>query len=179
MNFRFPCYLLLFFSVSFLFLSDAHSQDTSLFIGNKLIKQKVNYYDFSDPLKVNFEVIAWGGFKNPGKYLVPEGTTLIDLLTFAGFPPNSNLLEEVKLLRARDITSKYESSSVMKFNFQKFFDKETSNYTTENPLVKPGDILIIPLEVEKTFWDYFKEGLVIVGPVASIISLIITVNNSK
>jgi len=167
------------FAISFLLISDAKSQDTNLVFGNKIIKQKINYYDFSDPLKVNFEVIAWGGFKNPGKYLVPEGTTLIDLLTYAGLPPNSELLEDVKLLRTRDITGKYESATVLKFNFKKFFDKETSNFTTENPLAKPGDILIIPLEVEKTFWDYFKEGLVIIGPLASIISLIITINNSK
>lgn len=178
MNFRLACYIL-FFTISLMLVNKANSQDTTLIFGNKITKQKINYYDFSDPLKVNFEVIAWGGFKNPGKYLVPEGTTLIDLLTFAGLPPNSSLLEDVKLLRARDITAKYESSSVTKYNFKKFFDKETSNYNIDNPLMKPGDIMIIPLEVDKTFWDYFKEGLVIVGPLASIISLIITINNSK
>lgn len=178
MKFRLVCFLL-FLSISFSFLNDAHSQDTSLVFGNKIVKTKANYYDFSDPLKVNFEVIAWGGFKYPGKYLVPEGTTLIDLVTFAGFPPNSDLLTEVKLLRARDITSKYVSGSEMKFNYKKFFEKETTNYTTENPLVKPGDIVIIPMETDKTFWDYFKDGLFLIGPLASILSLIITINNSK
>ncbi len=178
MNLKQFCFLALL-SVCFFHQTDVFSQDTNLVIGNKVLKQKINYYDFSDPLKVNMEVIAWGGFKNPGKYLVPEGTTLIDLLTFAGFPPNSSLLEEVKLLRARDITAKYESSAVTKYNFKKFFDKETTSYNIDNPLVKPGDIVIIPLELEKNFWDYFKEGLFIVGPIASILSIIITINNSK
>jgi len=155
---------------------EARSQDTSLVFGNKLIKQKINYYDFSDPLKINFEVIVWGGFKFPGKYLVPEGTTVIDLLTYAGFPPNSEILEDIKLLTTKDITSKFASSSIIKLNFKKFFDKETVNYGIENPLVKPGDILLMPLELEKGFWDYFKDAIYILGPIASILSLIVTVS---
>jgi hypothetical protein len=169
--------LLVFIGISG--FNDAKSQDTSYVFGNKIQKQKVNYYDFSDPTKVNFEVIAWGGFKNPGKYLVPEGTTMIDMMTYAGLPPNSDLLSDVKLVRAKDITSKYQSSSVIKFNFKKFFDKETTVFTTENPLVKPGDIILVPLELDKGFWDYFKEGLIIIGPIASILSLIVTINSNK
>ncbi len=157
----------------------AFSQDTTLVFGNKVMKQKINYYDFSDPLKVNMEVTAWGGFKNPGKYLVPEGTTVIDLLSFAGMPMNSSLLEDVKLIRAKDITSKYESASVMKFNYRKFFEKEATSYTIVNPTVKPWNILIIPMEIDQTFWDYFKESLFIIEPIASLVSLIVTVNNSK
>lgn len=176
MKFKSSWYLLLLF-VSFFFINNAYSQDTSLVFGNKLMKQKINYYDFSDPLKVNFEVIAWGGFKNPGKYLVPEGTTLIDLLTFAGLPPNSTLLEDVKLLKAKSISSKYESASVMKFNYKKFFEKETTNYSIENPILNPGDILLMPMEVDRVFWDYFKDALLILGPLASVISLIVTINN--
>jgi hypothetical protein len=169
-------YYFLFLITTFFFVSDTYSQDTSLVFGNKIIKQKLNYYDFSDPLKINFEVIVWGGFKNPGKYIVPEGTTLIDLLTFAGMPPASELLEDVKLIRAKDITSKYSTASVLKFNFEKFFNRETTNYDIDNPLLRPGDILLTPTEVERGFWDYFKEGLVILGPIASILSLIVTLS---
>lgn len=178
MNQRFLC-LILLFCIGILGFNDAKSQDTSYVFGNKIQKQKVNYYDFSDPTKVNFEVIAWGGFKNQGKYLVPEGTTMIDMMTYAGLPPNSDLLEDVKLVRAKDITSKYQSSTVIKFNFKKFFDKETTIFTSENPLVKPGDIILVPLELDKSFWDYFKEGLIIIGPIASILSLIVTINSNK
>jgi len=35
------------------------------------------------------------------------------------------------------------------------------------------------METEKTAWDYIKEGLFIVGPIASLVSLIVTINNSK
>lgn len=178
MNQRLLCFMLLFF-IGILGINEVKSQDTSYVFGNKIQKQRVNFYDFSDPTKVNFEVIAWGGFKNPGKYLVPEGTTMIDMMTYAGLPPNSELLEDVKLVRAKDITSKYQSSTVIKFNFKKFFDKETTSFSSENPLVKPGDIILIPLELEKTFWDYLKEGLVIIGPIASILSLIVTINSNK
>ncbi|MBX7046513.1 MAG: hypothetical protein K1X86_11830 [Ignavibacteria bacterium] len=178
MNFK-RLFFLTFFSITIIFASGLNAQDTTLTIGSKLAKQKVNYYDFSDPLKVNFEVIAWGGFKYPGKYLVPEGTTMMDLMTFAGLPLNSDLLENVRLLRTKDITAKYQSATVVKYNFKKFFQKETTDFSAENPLVKPGDILLIPLEPEKTFWDYLKEAFVLVGPIASILSLIITINNSK
>jgi len=178
MNLKHFCFLALL-SVCFFYQTDVFSQDTNLVIGNKVLKQKINYYDFSDPLKVNMEVIAWGGFKNPGKYLVPEGTTVIDLMTFAGMPMNSSLLEDVKLLRAKDITSKYESGTVIKFNYKKFFDREAISYTIENPVVKPGDILLIQMETGKTAWDYIKEGLSIVGTITSLISLIVIINNSK
>lgn len=178
MNFK-RLYSLLFVLIIFSLLKSTYAQDTTQVIGDKVLKQRINYYDFSDPLKINFEVIVWGGFKYPGKYLVPEGTTVIDLLTYSGLPSNSDLLEEVKLLRTREIASKFESSVVLKFNYQKFFDRKTTNFSSDNPLLKPGDILLIPIEQEKTFWDYFKESLVIIGPIASILSLYVTINNNK
>ncbi|MBS1495131.1 MAG: hypothetical protein JST55_16615 [Bacteroidetes bacterium] len=170
---------IVFVIVFFTFSNASFSQDTTLVIGNKVLKQKINYYDFSDPTKINFEVTVWGSFKSPGKYIVPEGSTLIDLITFAGLPLYSELLEDVTLLKAKNISSKYESAKVLKYNFKKFFDKNTSNFNIDNPLLGPGDIIVIPLEVEKSFWDYFKDGLIIIGPIASILSVIIALNNNK
>ncbi len=175
MKFKIGC-LLIFTLVNLIFFKNSSAQDTTLVFGNKLIKQKLNYYDFSDPLKINFEVIVWGSFKNPGKYLVPENTTVIDLISFAGLPENSGLLKDVKLIRAKDITSQYSSSSVTRFNFQKFFNSETMDFTIANPVVKGGDILLIPIELERNTWDYIREGLLILGPLASILSLIVTLN---
>jgi len=159
-----------------LYSGDARSQDTSLVIGNKIIKQKINYYDFSDPLKINFEVIVWGGFRNPGKYIVPEGTTVIDLITYAGVPINSDLLESIKLIRTKEISTKFSTSNVIQLNFKKFFLKENLNFGIENPKINPGDILITQIEPEMGFWDYVKEGILILGPLASIASLIVTLS---
>ncbi|MBK6680960.1 MAG: hypothetical protein IPG53_13505 [Ignavibacteriales bacterium] len=57
------------------------------------------FYDYSDPDKINISVSALGYVKFPGKDLVPEGTNVLDLLTFAGGPPLMLYLSRLPFFR--------------------------------------------------------------------------------
>ena len=50
---------------------------------------RAGLYDFSDVGAVNIRVSVWGYVARPGKYIVPDYTTVSDLLSFAG-GPNQN-----------------------------------------------------------------------------------------
>ena len=47
-----------------------------------------------------FSVHIWGEVRQPGLFSVPEGTTVIDLISLAGGPTSSAKLNSVKLVRA-------------------------------------------------------------------------------
>lgn len=152
-------------------------QDTTLRIGRtEIARTGTNYYNHSDPDKVNFEVILWGGIKNPGKYLIPQGTTLIDLITLSGGPNKAYVLRNIKLIQVRDSGNELVSSGVLNLNYEDFFNYEKrSSYKKMNPVLSPGDIIVLPIEDDKTFWDYFKEILSYLSPILSIISIVVLI----
>jgi hypothetical protein len=167
--------LLMIWAVSF---KNSYSQDTTTLIGRDLmLKAGSTVYNFSNPNKVNFEVIVWGGVKLPGKYIVPEGTTLIDVITLSGGPSQQDILESFKLIRGRDVNGKYTSSEVLNLNYSDFFNREpVTQFVKTNPLMRPGDILIFPIEEERDFWFYTKEVLAVLTPLLSLASLIISIS---
>ncbi len=67
--------------LSFIFQASlSFSQDSSdIRIGtDEITKTGPNYYNYADKDKVNIEVSLWGYVKNPGRYLIPQGTKAID-----------------------------------------------------------------------------------------------------
>lgn len=162
----------------FLFNLNLFGQDTSLVIGENK-QSKFGLYDYSDIKKVNFEIIVWGGVANPGKYIIPEGTTLIDIISYAGIRTNEKLFGEIKLLRPKKGLNNITSSDTKKYNLENLFSKEVNNFTIENPELKPGDMLIFKFEPDKTFFDYVKDVLLFVTPIASLAALIITISRNN
>ncbi|KAA0210394.1 MAG: SLBB domain-containing protein [Ignavibacteriaceae bacterium] len=143
-------------------------------------KTGVNYYNYADPDKVNIEVIIMGGIKNPGKYLVPKGTTLIDFLSLAGNPVDEELYRNIKLIRPENKEGELNVSNVKIFNYEDLFDKEKSgSYSNINPQMQPGDIVVMQIKPDKTFWDYTKDVLVILTPLIALANLIATIQNNK
>ncbi|MBE2255792.1 MAG: hypothetical protein IAE65_06290 [Ignavibacteria bacterium] len=155
------------------------SQDTSLIVADPMIKTSFGLYDYSDIKKVNFEVIVWGGVINPGKYIVPEGTTLIDIISYSGIKTNEKLFGDIKLLRPKKGINNITSNEVKNFNLEKIFSKDQNSYSIDNPLLQPGDMLIFKFEPEKTFFDYVKDVLLFVTPIASLAALIITISRTN
>jgi hypothetical protein len=56
------------------------------------------FYDYSDPDKLNIPVSALGYVKFPGKYLVPDGTNVLDLLTLPEDPQQMLYLSRLPFL---------------------------------------------------------------------------------
>lgn len=135
------------------------------------LKTGINYYNYSEPSKVNIEVSIWGGVKNPGKYLLVRGTKLIDLITLAGGPAREENLESIKLVRQRTGTSE----DVTIYKLDKIYEKNSNaGFVGSNPVLNPNDIIVMPITPEKTFTDYLQLAGIILSPLLSIITLVVT-----
>ena len=156
------------------------AQDDSLkFKEYQLKKTGLGYYNYSDPEKFNFEVIVWGGIERQGVYLVPEGTTLISLISFTGGAKDETIYEDFKLIRTKQKAGTLKSDSAFVINYKDLFDKEVKGAINKpNPILQPGDILVFAIKPEKDFWDYAQRiaGVFIV-PLLSIGTLIVSILN--
>ena len=154
------------------------SQEDSIKFGLlETSKMGKNYYNYSDPDKGNIEVIVWGGIKSPGIYLVPEGTSLVQLIALTGGAEDERIFETFKFIRTKDKNPNLKSDSVLVLNFSEFFDKEKRGSISKyNPLLLAGDILIFPIKPEKDFWGIAQRvtGVFIV-PLLTLATLIVSI----
>lgn len=101
-----------------------------------------HYYNFADKNKVNIEIILLGNLA--GKYLIPEGTKLFDFLIMSG-ASSSNMLEDVKIVRFKSDSPKLQASEVLEYNLDGLYgDKQDILRPVSNPILKPGDMVIVP-----------------------------------
>jgi hypothetical protein len=164
------------FIVIMLLICPVYAQNDTRSGEEELKKTGINYFNYSDPDKINIEVIVLGGVKNPGKYLVPQGTNVIDILGLSGNLLKEETADNIKLIRNAKIDGKLSDNSIITLNYRDLFkDQPLTSINTSNPVLLPGDILIIPIVPEKTFWDYISDISVIVTPLVAIGTLIITI----
>lgn len=101
------------------------------------------YYNYSDKNKVNIEVTMIGG-PAPGKYLIPEGTTLFDLLVMAGGTMES-MFEDIKVVTLNSETPSFKTRTVTEYDYSNLYGtKKEVAKSFQNPVVKPGDLIILP-----------------------------------
>jgi len=156
------------------------AQDDSLkFKEYQLKKIGANYFNYSDPEKFNFEVVVWGGVRNPGIYLVPDGTTLITLIALTGTATDETIYEDFKLIRTKQKSGTLKSDSAYIISYKDLFDKEIKGAINKpNPVLQPGDIIVFPIKPEKDFWEIAQRvaGVFIV-PLFTLGTLIISILN--
>lgn len=109
-----------------------------------LMQQKGGkYYNFGDKNKVNFEVTIIGGTA-PGKYLVPEGTTLFDLMIMAG-GTIEEVIEDIKVVSLSSESPTLRSRNVTEYDYSTLYGtKKDVAKPLQNPSVRPGDLIILP-----------------------------------
>ena len=61
------------------------------------------FFDFSDPEAINIKVSVWGFVQYPGRYVVPDYTSVMDLLSYAGGPTDDSNLDELRLYRIENL----------------------------------------------------------------------------
>lgn len=138
----------------------------------------VNYFNYSDPDKVNIEVIVLGGVKNPGKYLVPEGTTFLDIMSLTGGLINDRIGDNIKFIRPSEKTGKLKDDKIILLKYADLFkDDAVSVVNKVNPVLQPGDVIAVPILPEKTTWENIKDIAYIMTPLISIGTLIVTILN--
>jgi hypothetical protein len=145
----------------------AFSQDDREKIGaDDIQKTGPNYYNYADKDKVNIEVSLWGYVKNPGKYLLPQGTTILDLITLGGGPATDALLEDVRLIRLKNDTLNITTDQIINLDYNDFlWEDKIKTGTKKNPVLMPGDMVLIPGEPRY----FFRENLGIILSVSSFL----------
>lgn len=127
-----------------------------------------NYYNYSDKNKVNIEVSLWGFVKNPGKYLIPRGTTVLDLITLGGGPSTEAMLDDIRLVRLKNDSLNISRDQIITLNYNDFlWEENIRSGIKNNPVLLPGDMLLLPGEPRY----FFRDNL---GIILSISSFLIT-----
>ena len=161
----------------FIFLTyPLYAQNNTRTGEEELKKTGINYFNYSDPDKINIEVIVLGGVKNPGKYLIPKGTTVIDIIGLSGNLIKEETADNIKLIRDAQKDEKLKNNDIITLSYRDLFkDEPLKSVNKSNPVLNAGDILIIPISPERTFCDNIKDVSVIVSPLLAIGTLIITI----
>ena len=151
--------------------------DSSLILGLSQKNATVSVFDLSDPTGVNMEVNLWGFIRYPGRYRVPVNTTFLDLLTFSGGPIEDSNLEDIRILR--DMNDPTKKATVIKINYEDLlWEDEVSTRTKPNPVLQPGDVVVVLREKRYTFRDYLQIYIPIITSVVSIATLLITISRN-
>lgn len=135
-----------------------------------------NYFNFADKNKVNIEVTVIGG-NGTGKYLIPVGTTVFDLLIMSGGTGRRNV-DFIKLLRFSSETPQLKPNEIIDLDFSKLYSTENKDILSSqlNPILKPGDMLVVPQPKTdpQSFWYYLTT---IMSYITTIISFYYVVSN--
>lgn len=169
-----------FLFIILIFSVQLFAQEDSIKFGPiETMKTGANYFNYSDKDKANIEVLVLGGVKNPGVYLIPQGKTLMELLTLTGGAIDETNYESFKFIRTKNLNPNLKADSILILNYKDFFDRDiTKNISVPNPILNNGDIIAFPLKPEKEFWDYAQRvaGVIIV-PLLSLATLILNIIN--
>lgn len=173
-SFRFCLIFLLFISISFnVCLSQNDSDKVRVGPEELQISKGGHYFNFSDKNKVNIEIIVLG--LGAGKYLIPKGTTLFDLLIMAG-GTSEYIMEDIKIVRFKSETPKMQATEVLKFDdlADLYGNKEDILKSKKNPVLKPGDMIIVPQEKpgDQSLFYYIQQTIYFVGTLLSFYYLI-------
>jgi hypothetical protein len=111
---------------------------------------------------IEFSVSVWGEVRHPGLYSVPEGTTLLDLISLAGGPTGAAKLSDVKLVRSAGVAT--GRKSVVDVNLDDFVTKGDPQVRT--PLI-PDDTVVIKAKTTTSIlkWTSFVSVLALVANV--------------
>ncbi len=170
--------LFIFIVFSGILFGSANAQiDTNLIPGLTGKNSTVSVYDLSDPTGVNMEVNLWGFIRYPGRYRVPVNTTFLDLVTFAGGPIEDSNLEDIRILR--DMNDPTKKATVIKLNYEDFlWEDQVSTSPKKNPVLLPGDVVVVLREKRYTFRDYLQIYVPIITSIVSIATLLITISRN-
>lgn len=168
-------------AVLFIFSANLFAQDGKEKIGPEELKiTGANYYNYSDKEKVNIEVNLWGYVKSPGKYLIPKGTTFLDLLTLGGGPISDSHLEDIRIIRPKNDTLRITEDQIINLNYNDYlWGERISQQGKSNPVLMSGDIILIPGSPRYFFRDNLTFILSISSVLISLGILVLTITRNN
>ena len=133
------------------------------------------YYDYSDPESINIKVSVWGFVKYPGRYIIPESTSIIDLMSYVGGPTDDSNLDELRIYRLDENNN--ELMLPIDFNDLMWEDNLKSKIR-KVPKLNPSDILVVPGQPRLYFMDWFSIGLSVFSALISLTILILNIQRN-
>ena len=145
-------------------------QDKSIQLGSSSLNsyRTGGFFDYSDPVTLNIKVAVWGNVRYPGKYIVPEYSTVLDLLSYSGGPTKDADLNDLRLFRM----NKDSTDIILKFNYDDLMWQEDLKSVVNAPALKADDILIVPGGKRYFFRDNLAMGLSILSALISLAILL-------
>lgn len=140
-------------------------------------------YQIGPDERLLITVHIWGEVRNPGGYLVPDDTDILELISKAGGPTEFSNLSNVKITRgltelanikqfsrkmtgtdsSKDLHYKKYNKQVVKVDLKKLLDKE--KYQMMIPILKPGDVV----RVGRNTWFTWQAVLRVFSQLAIIL----------
>jgi protein involved in polysaccharide export with SLBB domain len=151
--------LLLLVTVLALLGGGSRAQDRGKF-------QKENYsMDANQQLLI--EVHVWGEVNKPGVFQVPDGSTVLDVISAAGGPTQYAALSRVRLSHTPEHHPRIEPVNL---------DRYLSNEKAALPQVlKPGDAVMVPRNT-RFFW---KDAVSLIADIAVIVNVYYLISRNR
>jgi polysaccharide biosynthesis/export protein len=115
--------------------------------------------------QLKIKAYIWGQVRNPGLYIVPDNTDLLDLISSAGGPTENAKLSKIRIVRP---TAEGEK---IKWVYLKEYI-ESGNYDLI-PILQPGDTVI----VSGTIYYAFQKMAQFLSQVAIVLSVYSALSN--
>lgn len=136
----------------------------------ELTVQKDRYL-YSDEQTLQIVVHIWGEVNRPGRYIVQDGTNVLELISLAGGPTEYSNLSKVKLTREifsdtteerSNIKIKSVHKEIIKIDLKKYLEKEV---TDPIPVLYPGSVV----KISKNNWFRYQSMIRIISQIAIVI----------
>lgn len=128
-------------------------------------------FDYSNPSTVNIKVQVWGYVPYPGFYIVPAGTSINELISFAGGPNEDANLSDIRVTKLKEgIPPK-----MVKYNYEDMMWSDELSSSINYVRLEAGDIIVIPGAPRYFVRDDIAFYLGIVTTLASLTALILSI----
>jgi hypothetical protein len=131
-------------------------------------------YDYSDPSSINIKVQLWGYVKFPGYYVVPDGSSINELISLAGGPDADALLNDVRVMKFKEDSS----TVIQKYNYNELMWEDGDKSEIRFVPLQAGDVVVVPGEPRYFLRQDISFYLSIVTALASVAALLISIMNN-
>ena len=128
-------------------------------------------YDYSVGNTINIKVQLWGYVRFPGFYIVPEGTSINELISVAGGPTEDANLNDIRVVKLKEGSQ----TTMMKYNYNDLVWEDKISNQIDYISLNAGDIVVVPGEPRYFVREDVTFYLGILSALASISALVISI----
>jgi hypothetical protein len=128
--------------------------------------KKDNFY-LGQNQQLEIEIHVWGEVNTPGVYRVPDGSTVLDVISKAGGPTEYAALGRVKISHALGQMPRTE-----KINLDNYLNKDRADSLM---VMRPGDAVMVPRNA-RFFW---KDAISFVADLAVIANVYYLISRNR